>query len=138
MTRLRAAVAVTMLTMLIAGCGGASSSNSSGSSSSSTKKVVYIPGLTGNPFYTTAACGAMSVASKLNVNFSVQGAPQFDVAQQTATVNAVVTTKPDAIMISHTDPKGMIAPLKQAEASGIKVVLIDGDLADTSFGVTNI
>jgi ribose transport system substrate-binding protein len=138
MTRLRAAVAVTMLTVLMAGCGGASSSNSSGSSSTSTKKVVYIPGLTGNPFYTTVACGAMSVAGKLNVNFSVQGAPQFDVAKQTAIVNAVVTTKPDAIMISHTDPKGMIAPLKQAEAAGIKVVLIDGDLADTTVGVTNI
>ena len=37
-----------------------------------------------------------------NVDFSVQGAPEFDVAKQTAIVNAVIGQKPDAIMISHT------------------------------------
>jgi ribose transport system substrate-binding protein len=118
--------------------GGGGGASSSGGSSSKTYKIVYIPGLTGNPFYSTVACGARSVASQNHVKFSVQGAPEFDVAKQTAVVNAVVSNKPDAIMISHDDPKAMIPPLLQAKNAGIKVMTIDGDLADTSIAVSNI
>src|SRR3954470_11581383 len=127
--------------MVTVGCGSDDSSggSSSGSSGGGGKtKIVYIPGLTGNPFYSTVACGAKSVAAKNNVDFSVQGSPEFDVAKQTAVVNAVVAKKPDAIMISHTDPKAMIPPLKQAKDAGIKIMTIDGDLADTSIAVSNI
>src|SRR3954447_19188596 len=127
--------------MVTVGCGSDDSSggSSSGSSGSGKKtKITYIPGLTGNPFYSTVACGAKSVAAKNNVDFSVQGSPEFDVAKQTAVVNAVVARKPDAIMISHTDPKAMIPPLKQAKDAGIKIMTIDGDLADTSIAVSNI
>src|SRR3954468_18180232 len=93
--------------MVPVGCGSDDSSggSSSGSSGSGQKiKIVYIPGLTGKPFYSTVACGAKAVAAKNNVDCSVQGSPEFDVAKQTAVVNAVVAKKPDAIMISHTDP----------------------------------
>jgi ribose transport system substrate-binding protein len=125
----------------VAGCGGGGSSNGASASSGSagkTYKIVYIPGLTGNPFYSTVACGAKSVAGQDHVNFSVQGASEFDVAKQTAVVNAVVSNKPDAIMISHDDPKAMIPPLMQAKQAGIKIMTIDGDLADTSIAVSNI
>jgi ribose transport system substrate-binding protein len=127
--------------MAIAGCGsdnGGGGSSGSGAASGKKLKIVYIPGLTGNPFYSTVACGGKSVAAKYNVDFSVQGASEFDVAKQTAVVNAVVARKPDGIMISHTDPKAMIPPLKQAQSAGIKVMTIDGDLADTSIAVSNI
>src|SRR4051795_13357830 len=131
--------------MIVVGCGsdsgGSSSSGSSGGGDGGggkKMKIVYIPGLTGNPFYSTVACGAKSVAAKNNVDFSVQGSPEFDVAKQTAIVNAVVANKPDAIMISHTDPKAMIPPLLQAKNAGIKIMTIDGDLADTSIAVSNI
>jgi ribose transport system substrate-binding protein len=136
MTHVRLAAAVVALSAIvgIAGCGGSSSTTGA----SAKLKVVYVPGLTGNPFYSTVGCGAMSVASTLNVDFSVQGAPQWDVAKQTSIVNAIVTTKPAAIMISINDPKGSIAPLAAAKAAGIKVVTIDGDLQDTSIAVTNI
>ena len=127
--------------MVTVGCGSDDSSGGSASGSSGgggKTKIVYIPGLTGNPFYSTVACGAKSVAAKNNVDFSVQGSPEFDVAKQTAVVNAVVAKKPDAIMISHTDPKAMIPPLKQAKDAGIKIMTIDGDLADTSIAVSNV
>jgi len=78
------------------------------------------------------------VAAKNNVDFSVQGAPEWNVAKQTAIVNAIIAKKPDAIMISHNDPKAMIVPLKRAQSAGIKVMTIDGDLADTSIAVSNI
>jgi ribose transport system substrate-binding protein len=143
MQRMRTALAVAAAAgaMVAAGCGSDSgeSSGSSGSSGGSQRlKIVYVPGLTGNPFYSTVACGAKSVAPKLNVDFSVQGAAEFDVAKQTAVVNGLIASKPDGIMISHTDPKAMIPPLKRAESAGIKIMTIDGDLADTSIAVSNI
>jgi ribose transport system substrate-binding protein len=131
--------------VFVAGCGGddeaatgGGGGGNSGGGGGGKKEIVYVPGLTGNPFYSTVACGAKSVASKYNVDFSVQGSPEFDVAKQTAVVNALVARKPDAIMISHTDPKAMIPPLKAAQEAGIKIMTIDGDLADTSIAVSNI
>lgn len=126
-----------LLVLIAAGCIAATAS-STFASGNATHKVVYIPGLTGNPFYSTVACGAKSVAAKLGVDFSVQGAPTFAVNAQTPVVNAVVASKPNAIMISNDDPKAMIPPLKKAQSDGIKIVNIDGDLADKSVGVTNI
>jgi ribose transport system substrate-binding protein len=133
--------AIAATALIAAGC-GSSSKSSTGSKSSGAKgktyRVVYIPGLTGNPFYDTVACGAESVAKQLHVDFSVQGAPTFAVNAQTPVVEAVTAAHPNAIMISNDDPKGMIPPLEQAQSAGIKIVNIDGDLADKSVGVTNI
>jgi ribose transport system substrate-binding protein len=136
---LAAVIAAAALT--VAACGGDDGKSTSGAASTGSgekKSIVYVPGLTGNPFYSTVACGAKSAAAKNNVSFSVQGAPEWNVAKQTAIVNALITKKPDAIMISHNDPKAMIVPLKRAEAAGIKIMTIDGDLADTSVAVSNI
>jgi ribose transport system substrate-binding protein len=138
--RALAAALAAAAALTVAACGGddKASGGSASKSSGDKKTIVYVPGLTGNPFYSTVACGAKSVAAKNNVDFSVQGAPEWNVAKQTAIVNALITKKPDAIMISHNDPKAMIVPLKRAEAAGIKVMTIDGDLADTSIAVSNI
>lgn len=148
--RLGAAACAAVVALMVTGCGsssngGSSSGGSSGAASSSGGslsgkglKVVYIPGLTGNPFYSTVACGAAAEAKKLGVQFSVQGAPTFAVNAQTPVVEAVTARKPSAVMISNDDPKAMIPPLLKAQAAGIKIVNIDGDLAEKSIGVTNI
>ena len=122
--------------------GGAASaaSTTTGGSTTAAKvgKVVYIPGLTGNPFYTTVNCGAGVEAKAKGVAYGYQGASTFDVAKQTSVVEAVANTKPGAIMISVDDPKAMANPLKAAKAKGIKIITIDGDLTDTSIGISNI
>lgn len=101
-------------------------------------KIVYVPGLTGNPFYNTVSCGAGTEAKAKGVSFQYLGAPTFDVQKQTAIVQQVTLTKPGAIMISVTDPKAMAAPLKAAKAKGIKIITIDGDLTDTTIGISNV
>lgn len=111
---------------------------SAGTSGSQLGKVVYIPGLTGNPFYNTVSCGAGTEAKAKGVPFEYLGSPTFDVQKQTAIVQQVTLTKPGAIMISVTDPKAMEGPLKSAKGKGIKIITIDGDLADTSIGISNI
>lgn len=137
-------VAVLTVPALAACSSGSSSSSASGSSSAaaagsaSGKSVVYIPGLTGNPFYTSVGCGAATEAAATGVKFSVQGASTFSVPLQTQVLTSVVASKPAAIMISITDPVAMYAPLAKAKADGIKVITIDGDLANKSVAVTNI
>ncbi len=100
--------------------------------------IVYVPGLTGNPFYNTVACGAQTEADRLGVDFTYQGAPEFDVAEQSAIVSALDRREADAIMISVTDPEAMIPPLQEAKDAGIDVIGIDGDLSDESILATNI
>jgi ribose transport system substrate-binding protein len=100
--------------------------------------IVYVPGLTGNPFYNTVACGAQKKAEELGIDFKYQGAPEFDVAAQSAIVSALVGDKPDAIMISVTDQDAMIPPLTEAKDAGITLIGIDGDLSDKSILSTNI
>ena len=117
---------------------GDSSSSSDGGSGSKLGKVVYIPGLTGNPFYNTVSCGAKAEAKKLGVGYDYQGDSTFGVAEQTKVVNAVVASKPGAIMISITDPTAMVGPLTAAKNAGIKIIGIDGDLNDKSVMTTNI
>lgn len=102
------------------------------------KKIVYVPGLTGVPFYSSVSCGADAEAKRLGAAFTTQGDPTFAVDKQTAIINSLVASKPDAIMISITDPKAMIVPLKQAKDAGIKIIGIDGDLTDESVMATNI
>jgi ribose transport system substrate-binding protein len=125
---------------LVAGCSsdGGSNSASAGDSSGEVGKIVYIPGLTGNPFYNTVDCGAKEEAAKQNVEYTYQGSSTFGVAEQTKVLDAVVATKPGAIMISITDPTAMVGPLTAAKAQGIKIIGIDGDLTDKSVMTTNI
>ena len=97
-----------------------------------------MPGLTGVPFYSSVSCGAAAEAKRLGATFTTQGDPTFAVDKQTAIINSLVASKPDAIMISITDPKAMIVPLQQAKDAGIKIIGIDGDLTDQSVMSTNI
>jgi ribose transport system substrate-binding protein len=130
--------AVALAAIAAGGIAAASASATTHAHAASKYSVTYIPGLTGNPFYSTVACGAAVEAKKLGVSFSTQGAATFAVNAQTPVVNAVAARKPTAIMISNDDPKAMIPPLLKAQDEGIKIINIDGDLAEKSIGITNI
>ena len=123
--------------LVLAACGGDSGSGEAAGGDEALS-VVYVPGLTGNPFYSTVGCGGRDRAQELGIDFSVQGSPTFDVAAQTSVVNAIVANAPDAIMISVTDATAMAVPLTEAKDAGVDIITIDGDLEDTSIGSANI
>jgi len=130
-----AAVLATSSVLVLAACGGGDSGGGGGDEQLS---VVYVPGLTGNPFYSTVGCGGRDRAEELGVAFDVQGSSEFDVAAQTAVVNAVIADAPDALMISVTDSTAMAVPLTEAKDAGIDIITIDGDLEDKSIASSNI
>ena len=123
------------LTTALAACGSSASGGSGAASDSGTKKVkvTFIEGVAGDPFYETMACGAKAQATTDNVDLTVQGAKNWDVSLQIPLLNSVIAAKPDALFIAPNDSNALIQPLKQATSAGIKVVLVDTTLADTSF-----
>jgi ribose transport system substrate-binding protein len=117
-----------MGTLILIGCGGgsASSGGSSGGSGTGTQyRIVLIQGVAGDEFYVTMACGAQAKAQELGVKFNAQGPSSFDPTVQTPILNAVVQTKPDAILIAPTDKTAMIAPIQNAVNRGIAVITVD-------------
>ncbi|TNY35491.1 ABC transporter substrate-binding protein [Thermomonospora catenispora] len=130
---LRAAAAIGVAALALTACG-----SGDGGPGGDRKRIVYVPAVTGIPFYNTVACGAKHKAKELGVTLDVQGPPEFDPAKQSAIVNALVGDRPDAIMISVADAKALIPPLKLAKDAGIKIIGIDGDVDDRSIMTTNI
>ena len=102
------------------------------------RRVTYIMGLTGNPFYTTVGCGAMEQAKKLGVDLDIQSPAQYEPAQQMRVLDAVIASRPEGILFVATDPVALDPTLLEAKAQGIKIISIDGDLKDSSIALANI
>ena len=59
--------------------------------------------------------------------------PEWSVVKQTAVLEKVIKQKPDVILISPTDTKKMIAPLKKAHEQGIKIITLDTYIDDGKY-----
>lgn len=101
-------------------------------------KITYIQGVTGNPFYTSVACGGAAAAKRLGVTFDSQGPQQYQPALQMRVLDAVIASHPDGILFTADDPVAMTPTLLQAKSLGIKIISIDGDLKDMSVALANI
>lgn len=102
--------------------------------------IGFVPGISTNPFYIAMQHGASQATNELGVELIWQGAPEWDVAKQTAIVNSLVARQVDALILSPTDAEAMKAPLQQAVAAGIVVITTDTDINDPNAEVrlTNI
>ncbi len=96
-------------------------------------RVTLIPGLTTDAFYITMRKGAEAAAESLGVEFSFQGAPNFNPTEQIPVLEAVIAQKPDAILIAPTDKTQLIEPLRQATEAGILVLTVDTFIDDGSY-----
>lgn len=135
MRRTSITVLTVILAMAAAACGG---DEGGGGQAQERVSVTLIQGLAGEEFYETMRCGAQEKANELGVDLSVQGPQKFDPTLQTPIVNSVVASKPDAILIAPTHVDSMIAPLRQAEEAGIKVILVDTVVSDEAIGESRI
>ena len=101
-------------------------------------KITYIQGVTGNPFYSSVACGAAEAAKRLGVTFDSQGPQQYTPALQMRVLDAVIAAQPNGIMFTADDPVALTATLIEAKERGIKVISIDGNVKDLSVALANI
>ena len=120
--------------VLLAGltaCGSGDDAAAAGGDSKG--NVVLITGVRGDPYYVSLACGVRDAAKKQGIGYEEQSPEQFDPSVQIPILNSVIAKKPSAIIIAPTDTKALIAPLRQAADAGIKVILVDTTIDDTSF-----
>lgn len=95
--------------------------------------ITLVPGLTTDAFYITMRKGAEAAAESMNVDFSFQGAPNFNPTEQIPVLEAVIAQGPDAILIAPTDKVQLIEPLRQAAEAGILVITVDTFIDDGAY-----
>lgn len=130
--------------MALAACStGAPTAGSSGSGTAAAggkdnKTIAFVQGVAGDEFYITMKCGIEAKAKELGYTVTTQGPQKFDPTLQKPIVDSVTASKPAALLVAPTDVQAMQAPLQQAAAAGIKVVLVDTTVNDPSFAVSEI
>ena len=88
--------------------------------------IAFIQGVIADNFYITMDCGARAKAAEIGgVTIDTQGPERFDATLQTPILNAVVQSRPDAIMMAPNDRQAMIAPIQAALDAGVPVFCVD-------------
>ena len=96
--------------------------------------ISFIQGVKGDEFYVSMDCGVEDAAAKFGATVNVQGPDSFDATLQNPIIDAVVASKPDAILIAPNDVEASAGPLQRAQDAGIQVILVDTAVNDTSIG----
>ncbi|NPV75414.1 MAG: substrate-binding domain-containing protein [Anaerolineae bacterium] len=86
----------------------------------------------GDPFYKTVECGAIEEAKKLGANLEIQSMANFEIAEQTRVIDAIIATKPDVLITAPVDAVGVAPAIQKAKDAGIKVVTFDTRLENFS------
>ncbi|MET7401556.1 ABC transporter substrate-binding protein [Dactylosporangium sp. NPDC005572] len=136
MPRWSAAAAAALLLTSLAACAGDSGNGDDGKTGGF--KIALIPGVANDAYYGSVACGVQAAAKATNSTVEVQAPKSFSPTDQIPILQAVIAKKPDVIIIAPTDSKALYAPLKQATAQGIKVVLVDTTLEDPSIAEAEV
>jgi rhamnose transport system substrate-binding protein len=124
------------LTMLVAACGGSSSSSSSSSSSggssgggdSKPPDVAFIPKSTDQPYFAAVGVGAQDAAKELAGKYKQVGTAAPSVPDQVRLIQSLGQRRQPVIAVSALDPNAVAPALKQAEATGSKVISYDADV----------
>jgi len=101
-------------------------------------RIAYVQGTSEHSFYNTVGIGAKEAGEKLGVDVDVQGAAQFNPSEQAPIINAVIESKPDALIVSTTSPTALNPQLEAAAKAGIVVFTVDNDTDDQKLRWTNI
>lgn len=141
----RGILVLSVAAMALAGCGSSNDDSSTSTAAATaaaatttgggtTTKPLNIALITNDltPYYTTVDAGAEAAAKKLNVKLTWGAPDKTDLATQVQYLQAVAARKPDGIVMSVFDAKGMVGALKQIKDKGIPVITVDTDISDPS------
>lgn len=101
-------------------------------------RIVYVQGTSEHSFYNTVGLGVKAAGKELGIDVDVQGASQFNPVEQTPIINAVIDSKPDALVVSTTSPTALNPMLKAAAEAGIVVFTVDNDTDNPKLRWSNI
>jgi ribose transport system substrate-binding protein len=131
--RIALAVAIAMLSLGVVACGsnGDAGGDTSGGGGGEQYRIVQVP-TSLSDFTHTVNLGARAAAAEAGATVDLQIPGTADAAGQTATLNAVIATRPDAILLEPIDGEAMLPAVEQAKKAGIKVVTYDSNVVDES------
>ncbi len=123
--------------LILAGCGKSDTGATPATSSSTpapangAKKltIAMLPKSKANAYFISCAEGAKQAAQELGDNLIFDGPTTDDSAMQTQIVEDWINEGVDVIAVSAENSDALTAPLKQAQAKGIKVISFDADVA---------
>jgi ABC-type sugar transport system substrate-binding protein len=89
-------------------------------------RIVFIPKSTDVSYWLWVKAGVEARAALLGYSTDYQGVPrEIDIAQQGDLVRNVAAAKPAGIVMAATDAEALVAPVEEAIASGVPVVMVD-------------
>ncbi len=117
-------VSVTLLSLVLglSGCGGHSKS----------EKYYLIAGNLKLPYWKTVTDGFTKSGTQLGVTTTVAGPDTDDARAEVDEFDKAVAAKPAGILVSVVDASLMAPQINKAIASGIPVITVDSDAADSS------
>jgi ribose transport system substrate-binding protein len=127
------------LTLAATGCGSSGSSSAAGASKpAKTITIGMVTGTLTDSYYVTMEYGAEKEAKQLGVKLDYTAAPEFSTSAQITEVDAILATNPSALILDPDDGTALLAPVEQAHASGIPVVIVDNQLQSYSDVVARV
>lgn len=92
-------------------------------------EIVFIPKSTSATFYLFLVKGAQDKAKELGYTIDYLGpATEADIAAQVDLVRNVTKKKPAGILLAALDSEALIAPVEEAMAAGVPVVMVDSGI----------
>jgi ribose transport system substrate-binding protein len=99
-------------------------------------KATLIGFPTGDPFSLTVENAARKEAEASGVDLTIQRLQSYELSSQIPTLNAVIASKPDVMLVDPVDAIGVQDTLNKAKSLGIKIILWDNTVQDPSVAET--
>lgn len=116
--------ALLALVPLASGCGSETTETGAAAGGGSAKgaTIAFVQGFTTDEYYVTQKCGFEAEARERGMEPIVDGPANFDPAEQTPVLQAVLRRRPKAVLLDPTDAKAMVAPIQAAESAQIPLM----------------
>jgi rhamnose transport system substrate-binding protein len=129
---------IVALAVVLAACGGSDKGSAGagggggGGGSDAKPDVAFIPKSTDQPYFAAVAVGGQDAATETGGKFKQVGTAAPSVPDQVRLINSLGQRRQPVIAVSALDPNAVAPALKQAAASGSKIVSYDADVKPDS------
>jgi len=127
-----------LLTVVVLAAVGVGLATSAHGATTKRPKIAFIDAIAGIEFYQQMICAAQTAATAGGADFKYYEPTKFDVGIQTSMINSIAATHPDAVVVAPDDPVASYAPLEALHKAGVKIVVVDGTLKNTSIAAAEV
>ena len=92
-------------------------------------KITLLPKNINNPYNVIETQGGLDAAKEIDAVAKVVGPSDAGASSQVSYINTAIAQRQDALILAANDPNALLAYLKRAMQSGMKVVTMDSDTA---------